>query len=102
MLERLADLENASHDVWRALCSIFDDEAEDSSVRVAAVRAMGKRFPAAAPNQLCRYIAGDPDRRVRRAAVAVLEQLGRVPEQMESRLERDLLAFSRDTKSPSP
>jgi HEAT repeat protein len=98
VLEQLAGMESASYDLWRALGSIFND-AEDFVVRVAAVRAMGKRFPAAAPNQLCRYAAGDPSRNVRRAAVAVLEQIGRVPEQTESLLQRHLLALSKEPKS---
>jgi hypothetical protein len=82
-VEDLTAIENPSHDVWNVLCEIFNDGAADTPVRVAAVRTMGKRFPAVAPNQLCRYAAGDSKRYVRRAAVAVLEQIERVPEQTE-------------------
>jgi HEAT repeat protein len=86
----LATRTRATYAVWQALCGVFQDSDEDEDVRVAAARALGRHNPAAAPNQLCRPLAGDPARRVRREAVAVLSQVGRVPATLESGLQRDL------------
>src|SRR5262249_31208063 len=89
----LGQLRGARYDAWKALCKVFQDGREDAEVRRATVRAIGVSNPAAAPNQLCRYIQGDPGRRVRAEAVAMLARLGRVPLQMEPQLQRDLNAI---------
>src|SRR6476646_2040094 len=82
-IERFAGLENPGYDVWRILCEIFNDETDNTLVRIAAVRIIARRYPAAAPNQLCRHLFGDPDRRLRREAVAALRLIGRIPDQLE-------------------
>lgn len=79
-----------NYEVWRILCGVFLDPAEAPQVRVAAAHALSRRNRAAAPNQLCRYLEGDEDRRVRAAVVAILSQWGSVPETQEPRLQRDL------------
>jgi hypothetical protein len=97
-IERFAGLENPGYAVWRILCEIFNDETDNTLVRIAAVRIIARRYPAAAPNQLCRYLFGDPDRRLRREAVAALGLIGRIPDQIEPQLQRDLLAIATEAK----
>jgi HEAT repeat protein len=83
----------ADYEVWRLLCGILQDSAEDSQLRIAAAHALSRRNRAAAPNQLCRYLEGDEDRLVRAEVVAILSAWGSVPERQESRLRRDLDAL---------
>jgi hypothetical protein len=98
--ERIAAAEGLSvpvggtnHAVWRILCGALQDPAEDPQVRIAAAHALGRRNRAAAPNQLCRSLEGDEDRRVRAEVVAILAVWGSVPEAQEPRLQRDLDAL---------
>src|SRR5579859_2788259 len=76
--------------VSRLLCGILYASAEDPQVRIAAAQALSGRNRAAAPNQLSRYLEGDPDRKVRAAVAALFAHWGAVPESQEPGLQRDL------------
>ena len=91
--EASGQLRAASYTVWRALCVVVQDGRDDAEARWAAVRAIGVRNPALAPNQLCRYVKGDTVRQVRAEAVAMLKRLGPDLTQVEPQRQRDLNAI---------
>jgi hypothetical protein len=70
-------------------------------VRIAAAHALSRRNRALAPNQLCRFLDGDQDRRVRAEIVKILRQWGPVPSMHEPALLRDLEAL-RSQMAPFP
>ena len=85
--------------VWSVLCQVYQDPDDDPEIRIAVANALSRRNRALAPNQLCRYLEGDGDRRIRSHVAAILSQWGTVPNVQESALQRDLEASQRGTSS---
>jgi HEAT repeat protein len=78
------------YDAWKALCSVAIAEDDDADVRIAVIRALPEWNRGAAMEMLVRAYE---DQRVRRAALATLDELGFAAGRDETLLMAELTAL---------